>query len=207
MNGYHGTITGARYHSRDKTPVCAPCREAACAGLADVRKRRYLAGGTLVGPTIGTARRLQALSRMGWSFIDLAARLGTSKEVVSRWARADRIGHFMRTTTIVRVAEVYEQLCMTPGGSVHATNRAIAKGWVGPMDWDDIDDPGAVSHAAVEAAHAEALREAVLRRKRVEKQAAQDRLREDPARYAEHLRKRAAQRRDLRRRDPAESAA
>jgi hypothetical protein len=210
VSPYCGTITGARYHSRDNTPVCPPCREIARRALADVRKRRYLAGGSLIGPTVGTARRLRALARIGWSFPALGQRLGVTKEAVKGWALADTEGKYLRLSTINRIAALYDELCMIPGPSKTAVNRATAKGWSPPLAWDEgqIDDPRAVSYTEIEGAHAEALLEEERRVKRVAKKASVDRLRtQDPVRYAEQQRKWAAAKRGYRSRDAAQVAA
>lgn len=94
-------------------------------------------------PSIGTARRLQALATMGWTMVELAERLGTCPAYLRKTARADRDRVWRDTATAV--ADLYDQLWDQHGRSTITASRARAKGWVPPLAWDDdtIDDPNA----------------------------------------------------------------
>jgi transcriptional regulator with XRE-family HTH domain len=104
--------------------------------------RLQVAGGTLIDIT-GTTRRLRALVAIGYSQTDLCARLGITDANGTQLftGKRDRV----RATTACRVAEVYDELSMTPGPSEAARNRAHRKGWMPPLAWDDdeIDSPDA----------------------------------------------------------------
>ncbi|RBQ05175.1 hypothetical protein DQE82_26885 [Micromonospora sp. LHW51205] len=86
----------------------------------------------------GTRRRLQALAVLGWRWEDLGQRLGTS------WRGAQHLAldtGGVHHSSAARVAAVYRELCDRPGPSPIAAQRAVAKGWHGPLAWHDIDDP------------------------------------------------------------------
>jgi hypothetical protein len=89
----------------------------------------------------GTVRRIRALMRMGWTATQIAAHVGGSKQNIIQMTD----GPWVYPATARRVAAVYDRLWdkEPPGGrSVHTVNRAIRKGWAGPLHWDDIDtDP------------------------------------------------------------------
>lgn len=128
---HHGTHTAYRHGCR-----CPHAREQDRIYRKRLRENRQPPA--LVDAT-GTARRLQALNRIGWRFTDLAARLGCTYQNVALWAamtspRVDR-------TTATRVANLYRELAGTPGPSALAAQRAAAKGWHSPIAWDNIDDP------------------------------------------------------------------
>jgi len=87
----------------------------------------------------GTRRRLQALRVIGHRRYDLAASLGIT---------ADRIKHITNGHTkhvtpaeATAVARLYRRLSTVPGPSQQTATIARNKGWHGPLDWDDIDDP------------------------------------------------------------------
>lgn len=97
----------------------------------------------VVDPT-GTVRRLRALYALGWTWDELGAHLGGGRN------RAHRIAHERDTSrgvlreTAIKVAEMYEQLCMTrPEGWIADRARGAARrnGWPPPLAWDNIDDP------------------------------------------------------------------
>lgn len=96
----------------------------------------------------GSARRLQALSWLGWTWPAVAARTGLDLASIARIAAGRRAG--VRTSTADSIAAVYRQLLTRPApqGRNATRNRAQArvKGWHGPMAWEDIDDPAAVPH-------------------------------------------------------------
>jgi hypothetical protein len=94
-------------------------------------------------PSVGTARRLQALACIGYSRADVAGRLGVSVKRVE-----DLVGRkwpSVRRRTAMQVAGLYDQLVDTSGPSRIAASKAQAAGWAPPIAWDEttIDDPAA----------------------------------------------------------------
>lgn len=105
------------------------------------RKTAHLRSPSWV-PAIGTRRRLQALLVQGWSQYDLAVRLGRKRQSgLSGLVWTDH--PFVEAELAQRVHALYEQLADHPGPSKVTRNRALARGWLGPLWWDDdtIDDP------------------------------------------------------------------
>lgn len=102
--------------------------------------------------SLGTARRLQALAAIGWSAAKLATELGWDSHcTVSNLQQRRRAKVTLATATLV--ADVYERLSMTPGGSKRARLFAARKGWPAPLAWDDdIDEPTARPAGAVTVA-------------------------------------------------------
>ncbi|MGY4859532.1 hypothetical protein [Cryobacterium sp. AP23] len=93
-------------------------------------------------PAIGTMRRLQALVAIGYTESMLADRLGVMVSNLSRLI----LGHRSRVkaATYEATRELFDELWSTPRtGNRADRSRAIAwaHGWVGPLAWDDIDDP------------------------------------------------------------------
>lgn len=131
----HGTV--ARY--------VAGCR---CDRCKDGRRRhqtRYRlaqdAGAQHTIPSTGTIRRLQALAALGWPSHEIAARLGCDRTSVEHLRRQAR--PVVLAITAAKIAGVYDELCMTPGPSPVSRRRALEKGWVPPLAWDDIDHDAA----------------------------------------------------------------
>lgn len=89
-------------------------------------------------PAFGTARRLQALARLGWSLTALARRLDTTERSVHR-LRAEGSAQ-VTARTARKVRDLYEALSMTAGPSAQAAREAVARGWLPPLAWDDIDE-------------------------------------------------------------------
>jgi hypothetical protein len=91
----------------------------------------------------GVARKLQALSALGWSTQDLAGRLGIDERSVRFW----RGGHYPTVTpkTATTVGKLYEQLQGTEGPSPRSRENATRTGWAPPLLWHErnIDDPAA----------------------------------------------------------------
>lgn len=91
----------------------------------------------------GTRRRLQALTRMGWTGTDLMGRLGKSPSYSSHMLRSDVV----ERRTAKQVQDLYDELWdQTPPdttGSRRAKLRAERNGWPPPLAWDDesIDNP------------------------------------------------------------------
>ena len=91
-------------------------------------------------PSLGAQRRLQALTWLGWESREIGTALGMDGTTVAWILRTDRI----TLRTHERVAEVFEQLCMKfpdGRGATRARMRARRRGWVGPLAWNDVDDP------------------------------------------------------------------
>jgi len=155
--------TGIERHYRDGTVSCQPCRDEHARRVNWYKLRRGDRG-NLVIDACGTRRRLQALSALGWRGVDLEPLLKIEYRTVSRVAKAKRV----TVGTAERVAAVYDRLSMTQGPSATTRRRALAKGWLVPMEWDDdlIDDPRHVPHAIVMRDWATALEENRERRKR-----------------------------------------
>lgn len=92
----------------------------------------------------GVHRRLQALATLGWSFKDVADRLGIQKAAVRHYLNRDRVLFSVHG----RVERVYDELADTlppanTKGQRISVSRTIARakrnGWARPIDWDDID--------------------------------------------------------------------
>jgi hypothetical protein len=145
-----GTNTGYRRHmdarkraraeGRRAKPTCRKCKDGRAAWQRGYENRRILARGErLMIPALGTQRRLRALAVMGWSFAEIGRRLGDfSGTNVSNLAR---VPEFIYADTEEKVKAIFEELCMVPGPDKVARTRALRKGWAGPLEWDDIDDP------------------------------------------------------------------
>lgn len=83
---------------------------------------------------VGTQRRVQALLYMGWTHDELSARSGTKTSALIHQA-----GRWVTRTTHDRIARLYDEIAMIPGPSSRTKSRAIARGYLGPLHWDDID--------------------------------------------------------------------
>jgi hypothetical protein len=118
---------------------CAECRDAHRIYRKRLREGRQPAAKVR---SLGTARRLQALAALGYSFRDLAAHLAVTPRRVSDMA-GPRDPYVLRETAAL-VAEVFERLAATPGSSRYALTVARRSGWLPPLAWDDIDDPDEV---------------------------------------------------------------
>lgn len=118
----------------------AGCREACCrAAHARARKRDRCVPNPHV-PSIGTVRRVQALSRLGWSFAELSRRLGHDRTYLSKVMDEAMV----EAHTALKVAEMYAELSMTWCTSPTASRTAAearTKGYPPPLAWDRIDDP------------------------------------------------------------------
>lgn len=125
---------------------CQGCRDAA-ARYERGRQWDALQGRPRRVGVLGTRRRLQALAALGWDWTILARHIGCHEEAVRTIVFRRR---YVYAATAERVAEVYEELSMTPrpattSGERNARARAVGKarryGWAPPLAWDDIDDP------------------------------------------------------------------
>lgn len=89
--------------------------------------------------SVGTARRLEALAVLGWSWPLLERGLGLPRQTLMfRRARPRVRAEYAR-----QVRDLYDELSMRRGPSAHAARRAAAKGWLPPLAWDDedLEDP------------------------------------------------------------------
>lgn len=103
---------------------------------------RRARGASLFIPAVGTSRRIRAMQALGWTAAELGQRLGgSSASAVNLLARRDRV----HVNTARNVAALYDDLSMTLGPSEQERRHARARGWPGPLAWDDesIDDPTA----------------------------------------------------------------
>ena len=98
--------------------------------------------GSVVDAT-GTRRRLQALAAIGWTQAVLCRRLGVTQSNGQRMF-IDQAG--VTVATARKVADLYDEIAMTPGPSKRAADIAGERAWPKPLEWDDdlIDDPDAV---------------------------------------------------------------
>ncbi len=142
----HGTV-GAYKRDRCRCSECTAANTSSknsAARRAAVRRWQDLDVGWV--PAAGTKRRLQALSRAGWSAQALADELGVHRSAVLR----------LRTTAQERVSsrtaddvcELYERCWWrTPTGRYELRTERYAEraGWAGPWQWtpDSLDDPAA----------------------------------------------------------------
>ena len=95
----------------------------------------------------GTIRRLRALVAVGYSQKDLAAHLGMHVGNFSTLIRQGRPRVSAKTFSATCI--LFRELWSHPvNGKPGDRSRAIARsqGWVGPLAWDDIDDPDEVSN-------------------------------------------------------------
>lgn len=168
-----GTNTGYRRHMTENTrrkaeglsrlPVCRECKDARSAWQRGYHKRRIMnKGEVLMIPAVGTQRRLRALAVMGWSWLEIGKRLGgLSDTAVFKMAHRESS---VRVETAQKITALFDELCLLRGpGSSSVRTRALAKGWAGPLEWDEdtIDDPDA--QPCGESARLTAERQAIRR--------------------------------------------
>lgn len=142
----HGTTAGYDTHLRHGEPSCADCRRAAA--LYENTLRMEKARGIRRTTTaVGVARRVQALVALGYTFRQIGEALGVAHDQPQKWARQDS---YVRSSTLERVAALYDAWSMTPApqttgrqrwSTSYARTVAAKNGWVPPLAWDDIDDP------------------------------------------------------------------
>ncbi len=91
---------------------------------------------------VDVARRLRALVSIGYSEEALASRLGVELERITLITRSSEVTHEPPTSEEVRrlFSTLWTQPVTGPDGDA---SRELAQqmGWVGPLAWDDIDDP------------------------------------------------------------------
>lgn len=90
----------------------------------------------------GTARRLQALVSIGYSLTELSRRLDLHAQYLGQLTNRPTATVAEKTYSAVRAlfAELWAHPVEDPTGR-RARALARAHGWVGPLAWDDIDDP------------------------------------------------------------------
>ena len=120
----------------------AGCRQDCClAAKARYDKRSYHErshGITRSIDNTGFIRRIRALQAMGWSFNDIAQRIGIPRTCLTAKTRNHTRVY---VSTFRRMVAVYDELSMIPGPSIRSINAAKRNGWAPPLAWDDIDDP------------------------------------------------------------------
>jgi hypothetical protein len=89
----------------------------------------------------GTQRRIRALSCMGWGQVYLAERLGITVAAVGSYLTPTR--RYVTVAVARRIRDLYAELEHKRGPSQRVAARAVSRGWVPPMAWDDdtIDHP------------------------------------------------------------------
>lgn len=142
-----GRHTVTRIRSGESRHVRASTAEKILAVRHESRPPRL--DNALVDAT-GTIRRLQALVYMGWSGAELMRRLGSNPAYISRVMSMPLVFESTRR----RVTELFEEIWdQDPPAHTSvdrmlvqkAMRRARNAGWVGPLAWDDIDDPESIA--------------------------------------------------------------
>lgn len=138
----HGTRRGYYAHRKDGETACIPCKR----GAASAEARRHMPGASRRVTPHGTARRIQALVFLGWTYLDIQRETGLEDAEVRRFAIGERA--YVYSSTVAKVDAAYRRLCMTiPPAKTMRERQARSKarrlaernGWVGPLAWDDID--------------------------------------------------------------------
>ena len=86
----------------------------------------------------GSRRRLRALAVMGWTLGAISERSGLHRRTLSA-VRSNDAEH-VKAETAAAIASLFDQIGMEAGGSEVIARDARARGWMGPLAWDDIDD-------------------------------------------------------------------
>jgi hypothetical protein len=94
----------------------------------------------------GTRRRLQALSANGWPSRRIAAEAGLDHATVLDIQSGQKAT--VRRATASAIADAYDRLWATDGGSTKTRRWAARQGFAVPLAWDDdtLDDPAATPH-------------------------------------------------------------
>lgn len=135
-----GIARGERRHLR-----VDPSTQRALAAVDPTRLPRhtYRRGSQPLVPRHGVNRRVQALLVMGWPHATLSARMGVATRTLTT-----QPGSWVTRSTYDAVARVYRELAHRRGPSELTARRALARGYAGPLDWDDIDTDEAPDTAA-----------------------------------------------------------
>lgn len=131
--------------------------------LINLPKRRWLTGATAAAilavqpgrrpraghvPTVRSARRVQALAALGWSFTAQGSVMQVTNTVV--WEIANEVHEHVTETTHTRVVNLFERLSGTAGPSRRTVLLATRRGWLPPLAWEDID-AGTLGDGGVDA--------------------------------------------------------
>jgi lambda repressor-like predicted transcriptional regulator len=92
-------------------------------------------------PRWAAQRRIQALMALGHSHERITEFLRPGLRSHNVLGPNPVTAPYLRANTWRDVDRVYSQLMMTPGPSLIARTRAVAKGFMPPLAWEDIDDP------------------------------------------------------------------
>lgn len=137
----HGTVAGYNAHRRNAVEPCEECRRAMATYGARLAWD-HMNGRVRKLDATGTARRIQALVYLGYTFGEIGAELGVSHDVARHYAVSRAT---VRTATAQKVDALYERWSMTPAPesrrAKYARTTAARNGWVPPLAWMDIDDP------------------------------------------------------------------
>lgn len=97
--------------------------------------------GSMMVPALGARRRLQALSRIGWTHAQITAEAGLSRGTVN--ATLYRSAQCTADTRNA-ICAAYDRLSHLPQTGPTADRirlHATRNGWAAPLAWDNIDDP------------------------------------------------------------------
>lgn len=110
-------------------------------------------------PVLGATRRVQALLALGWRHADITEAIGRSSHSIAT-------ATYLRTRAIDwRIVDAaFERMSVGRGASERTASRAIARGYVPPFGWTDIDDPAERPTGIKGAAAADHIDEAVVER-------------------------------------------
>jgi len=137
----HGTRRGYYAHRRAGEPACDPCKRGAAAAEA----ARHVNGPSRTAPD-GAARRIQALTALGWSYLAIQRATGIEDAKLRRIALGQRV--YLHRATHAKIDRAYRRLSMTlpprdttaqRQGVSKALARAARNGWLPPLAWEDID--------------------------------------------------------------------
>ncbi|GAB7044914.1 hypothetical protein [Catenuloplanes indicus] len=109
--------------------------------IREKRRRHGYDGGHTSVSGLGSARRVQALAVLGWTFEQIGARFPkpVSSRAIQKLAyQGDKRVH---VATANRIDVIYRELSSRQGSSPITRARAKARGWLPPLAWDNIDDP------------------------------------------------------------------
>lgn len=117
---------------------CDACGEAR---VAYDRMRRTLAGEGFLRPADSSMRKLRALARHGWSVDQIAkAGSGVCRSYLSIVRRGDL--RRVRQPTWERIDRFYREnalVVLRDGRSRTTARNAARRGWLSPLEWDDIE--------------------------------------------------------------------
>lgn len=156
VNG--GVMSKLMYGIPEQRPPARRVRKATAAKLLALRPTQALLPDGARVPSIGTARRVQALVAVGWSVQRICEHAGLDRQRVDGALRGRDVLH----GTARSIRATYDALwnaappATTRGERTAAARsraRAAFAGWAPPMAWDDdtIDDPSATPDTGARA--------------------------------------------------------